>query len=80
VLVSLGLDDAEASSGIRLSLGVTSADEDVDRALDRVPFAIERLRTDDVRVLVAMSGGVDSSVAAASLVEALALPPSWERP
>jgi len=44
VLVSLGLDDAEASSGIRLSLGVTSADEDVDRALDRVPFAIERLR------------------------------------
>jgi len=44
VLVSLGLDDVAASSGIRFSLGVTSTDEDVDHALDRVPQAIARLR------------------------------------
>jgi cysteine desulfurase len=44
VLVSLGLDAAAASSGIRFSLGVTSTDEDVDHALDRVPRSIERLR------------------------------------
>ena len=44
VLASLGLDPAAASSGLRLSLGVTTTDEDVDHALDRVPHAVERLR------------------------------------
>jgi len=44
VLRSMGLGAAEASSGIRFSLGVTTTGEDVDRALSRVPCAVERLR------------------------------------
>ena len=44
VLASMGLDPAAARSGVRFSLGVATTDEDVDRALDRVPRAIERLR------------------------------------
>jgi cysteine desulfurase len=44
VLASMGLDAAAASSGIRFSLGVTTTDEDVDRALAQVPPAVERLR------------------------------------
>jgi cysteine desulfurase len=44
VLTSMGLDAAAASSGLRLSLGVTTTDEDVDRALDRVPDLVARLR------------------------------------
>jgi len=44
VLASLGLDPVAASSGLRLSLGVTTTDEDVDRALEQVPRAVERLR------------------------------------
>jgi cysteine desulfurase len=44
VLASMGLDPAESSSGVRFSLGVTTTDEDVDRALDRVPSAVDRLR------------------------------------
>lgn len=44
VLSSMGLDAAAASSGIRFSLGVTTTDEDVDHALDRVPDLVARLR------------------------------------
>ncbi len=44
VLASLGLDAGAASTGLRLSLGVTTTDEDVDRALDQVPLAVDRLR------------------------------------
>ncbi len=44
VLASLGLDPAASSSGVRFSLGVTTTDQDVDHALDRVPCVVERLR------------------------------------
>ena len=44
VLESMGLDAAAASSGIRLSLGVTSTDEDVDHVLERFPRVVGRLR------------------------------------
>ena len=44
VLAAMGLGPAEASSGIRLSLGVTTTDEDVDRALARIPDVVRRLR------------------------------------
>jgi cysteine desulfurase len=44
VLTSMGLDAATASSGVRFSLGVTTTDQDVDHALDRVPHVVERLR------------------------------------
>lgn len=44
VLTAMGLGPAEASSGIRLSLGVTTTGEDVDRALERVPGIIGQLR------------------------------------
>jgi cysteine desulfurase len=44
VLASLGLDPRAASSGVRFSLGVTTTDQDVDHALDRVPRVVERLR------------------------------------
>ena len=59
--------------------GWTTTDADVDRALDVLVDAIARLRRGGrgraggltwPRVLVAMSGGVDSAVAAARLVEA----------
>ena len=44
VLTSMGLDAATASSGVRFSLGVTTTDQDVDHALERVPHVVERLR------------------------------------
>ena len=44
VLRSMGLDAAETSSGVRFSLGVTTTEEDVDRALSQVPCAVDRLR------------------------------------
>ncbi|HEX7444142.1 MAG TPA: cysteine desulfurase family protein [Acidimicrobiales bacterium] len=44
VLAAMGLGPAEASSGIRLSLGVTTTGEDVDRALARIPDVVRRLR------------------------------------
>jgi cysteine desulfurase len=44
VLAAMGLDPAEASSGVRFSLGVTTTDEDVDRALVRIPDVVGRLR------------------------------------
>jgi cysteine desulfurase len=44
VLAAMGLSQTEASSGVRFSLGVTTTDEDVDRALARIPEAVGRLR------------------------------------
>ena len=75
VLASMGIPRDAALSSIRLSLGYASVDADVDVALAVVPEAVAqaarrgRHRMSRSRVLVAMSGGVDSSVAAALLLE-----------
>ena len=71
VLAAMGVPRALAGGSLRLSLGVTTTDADVDRALEVMPAAVARLAVAGlVRVLVAMSGGVDSSVAAALLRDA----------
>ena len=44
VLESMGLDAAESSSGIRLSLGVATSNADVDHAIEQIPHVVERLR------------------------------------
>jgi cysteine desulfurase len=44
VLMAMGVPRAEARSGLRLSLGVTTTDADVDLALKVVPDAVARLR------------------------------------
>lgn len=44
VLTAMGLGAAEASSGLRFSLGVTTTDEDVDHALAQVPGVLDALR------------------------------------
>ncbi len=44
VLLAMGFDRAEASSGIRFSLGWTTTDEDVDLALSVVPDVVAKLR------------------------------------
>ena len=44
VLEAMGLGAAESASGIRLSLGVATADEDVDHVLERFPHVVQRLR------------------------------------
>ncbi len=44
VLISMGLGADEAASGVRFSLGATTDDTDVDRALAVVPAAVARLR------------------------------------
>ncbi len=44
VLQAMGLDPAEAGTGIRFSLGAATTDTDVDRALEVVPGAVARLR------------------------------------
>ena len=78
--VAMGADPASARGSLRLSLGHTSADADVDAALASCPpqwtgaaggagQRVEGCET-TMRVLVAMSGGVDSSVAAARMVDA----------
>ena len=79
VLIAMGADPASARGSLRLSLGHTSTDADVDAALAVLPAAVDRARQAALasagpevamRVLVAMSGGVDSSVAAARMVDA----------
>ena len=80
VLIAMGADPASARGSLRLSFGHTSTDADVDAALEVLPAAVDRARQAalassgvvevDMRVLVAMSGGVDSSVAAARMVDA----------
>jgi cysteine desulfurase len=44
VLAAMGLRRADALASIRLSLGFASTDDDVDRALEVVPEAVDRLR------------------------------------
>ena len=76
VLAAMGYPPSEARSALRLSLGRRTSDDDVaiaragraggHRAPARGPGSADMTRP---RVLVAMSGGVDSSVAAALLVE-----------
>ena len=44
VLAGMGLGQAEAGSGIRFSLGWTTSDRDVDRALSAVPGVVAQLR------------------------------------
>ncbi len=44
VLTSMGLGHDEAASGIRFSLGPTTDDTDIDRALAAVPAAVAQLR------------------------------------
>ena len=78
VLIAMGADPASARGSLRLSLGHTSVDADIDAALEVLPGAVARARRaalaaaglTEVKVLAAMSGGVDSSVAAARMVDA----------
>ena len=78
VLIAMGADPASARGSLRLSLGHTSVESDVDAALQVLPGAVARARQAALatagvvamRVLAAMSGGVDSSVAAARMVDA----------
>jgi cysteine desulfurase len=44
VLEAMGLSRAEATSGVRFSLGTTTTAGDVEHALEAVPAAVERLR------------------------------------
>jgi len=44
VLTAMGIDSADALSSVRLSLGPTTSDDDVDLALKVVPEAVARLR------------------------------------
>ncbi len=44
VLTAMGLSLPEAAASVRLSLGFSSTDADVDRALDVIPRAVARLR------------------------------------
>ena len=84
VLTAMGYPEEEARGALRLSLGRTTTDAEIATACEVVPrvLASMRLGSDAVaadplgqgvpgmsRVLVAMSGGVDSSVAAALLHE-----------
>ena len=45
VLTAMGIDAADALSSVRLSLGPTTTDDDVDLALKVVPEAVARLRS-----------------------------------
>ena len=69
VLIAMGVPKQTALGSLRLSLGPGTSDADVrPRPQGRYPTRSSRLRRrPSVRVLVAMSGGVDSSVAAALL-------------
>ena len=78
VLAAMGVAPELAAGALRFTLGYGTSDADIDRALAVVPASRRRAAPgelipggtlDPMRVLVAMSGGVDSSVAAALLVE-----------
>jgi len=47
VLTAMGIDGADALTSVRLSLGPTTTDDDVDLALKVVPEAVARLRESD---------------------------------
>jgi cysteine desulfurase len=85
VLRSLGLPGDRAGQALRITLGRTTTEQDIDCLLDVLPGIVARVRAASQdsaapvrpragerrpRIAVAMSGGVDSSTAAAMLVEA----------
>ncbi len=82
VLLAMGATQAQARGSLRFSLGHTSTRADVTAVLEVIAPAVERARragvatpagravTAPLRVLAAMSGGVDSAVAAARAVDA----------
>ena len=87
VLLAMGADEARARGSLRLSLGHTSTDADVQAVLEAIGPVVERARragmacgarrcqsqqdgSAPMKVLAAMSGGVDSAVAAARAVDA----------
>jgi cysteine desulfurase len=45
VLTAMGVPAERAAGALRLSLGTTSTDADVDLALEVIPPAVERLRS-----------------------------------
>lgn len=55
VLIAMGADPASARGSLRLSLGHTSTDADVDAALEVLPVAVERAR----QAALASSGAVE---------------------
>jgi len=77
VLLALGLSAAEAGCAVRFGIGATNTEEEIDRVGGAVDDVVARARGTATRstratrerVVVAMSGGVDSSAAAALLVE-----------
>jgi tRNA (5-methylaminomethyl-2-thiouridylate)-methyltransferase len=82
VLLALGQSREEAATALRFGLGRDTTAEEIDRAATLVGEIVARVRSrgerrgaagsgrDRQRIAVAMSGGVDSSTAAAMLVEA----------
>ena len=75
VLLAMGVSEQDARGALRLTLGHTSTEADVDAVIEALPSAIERARRAEagdglVRVVAAMSGGVDSAVAAARMLDA----------
>ncbi|HET9692091.1 MAG TPA: aminotransferase class V-fold PLP-dependent enzyme, partial [Acidimicrobiales bacterium] len=46
VLVAMGIPPADAAGAVRLTLGWTSTDDDVDRVLQVLPDCVDRLRRD----------------------------------
>jgi cysteine desulfurase len=83
VLLALGLPPARAAEAIRLSLGPDTTEAEVERVAALMPGIVDRVRCRGggsghgaggatggrPRIVVAMSGGVDSSTAAALLVD-----------
>jgi tRNA (5-methylaminomethyl-2-thiouridylate)-methyltransferase len=73
VLLALGLAPRAAAEALRFSLGPGTTEAEIDRVAALVPEVVARVRGASAqkgqRVVVAMSGGVDSSTAAALLVE-----------
>jgi tRNA (5-methylaminomethyl-2-thiouridylate)-methyltransferase len=82
VLQALGLPQAEAAWALRFGLGRGTTAEEIDRVVPLVVAAVARVRARGTaarpsvvtggreRIAIAMSGGVDSSTAAAVLVDA----------
>ena len=80
VLLAMGADEDRRAASLRFSLGHTSTAADVDALVEAIGPVVERARRAPaaaaapawrlMRVLAAMSGGVDSAVAAARAVDA----------
>jgi tRNA (5-methylaminomethyl-2-thiouridylate)-methyltransferase len=80
VLLALGMSREEAACGLRFGLGRGTTPEEIDRAAELGAEVIARVRRRGEpgvksggrreRIVIAMSGGVDSSAAAALLVDA----------